>query len=168
MSKIGWKVPVAAVLALGVGFGVGFLIRGNGSTDDLRRQVSSLQTRLAQETERAEEAEQAAADAQEEYSSKLAELEERESELEQLEAELQAEVERQEQTTFGDGIWQVGTDIEPGTYRAPGGGSCYWALLRSADTSDIINNGGFGPNQTLEIDSPWFETQDCGEWEKVG
>jgi hypothetical protein len=59
-------------------------------------------------------------------------------------------------------------DFTPGTYRAPAGGGCYWALLGSADTEDIINNGGFNKNQTLTIDSPYFETSDCGTWQRLG
>ncbi len=50
----------------------------------------------------------------------------------------------------------------------PGGGGCYWALLGSADAQDIINNGGLSENQTLTIDSPYFETNDGGEWTKIG
>jgi hypothetical protein len=72
------------------------------------------------------------------------------------------------QNTIPDGSWQLGRDYESGTYRAPGGAGCYWALLGSADTADIINNGGFGQNQTITIDSPYFETSDCGEWVRIG
>jgi hypothetical protein len=71
-------------------------------------------------------------------------------------------------STIPDGIWQLGRDYEAGTYRAPGGGGCYWALLGSADTEDIVNNGGFSKNQTIAIDSPFFETEDCGDWVKIG
>ena len=90
------------------------------------------------------------------------------SQLEQVEGELDSARETQQLSSFGDGIWQSGTDFLPGLYRAPGGSSCYWALLNTADTQDIISNGGFSPNQTLEIDSPWFETSGCGKWEKIG
>jgi hypothetical protein len=104
----------------------------------------------------------------------LAALSERQQVLDRLERRLERrekKVSRAErvvaQTTFGDGIWQVGEDFPAGTYRAPGGGGCYWALLGSADTSDIINNGGFAPNQTLTIDSPWFESSNCGTWRPI-
>jgi hypothetical protein len=59
-------------------------------------------------------------------------------------------------------------DYEAGTYRAPGGGRCYGALLGSADTEDIVNNGGFSKNQTIAIGSPFFETEDCGDGVKIG
>jgi hypothetical protein len=49
-----------------------------------------------------------------------------------------------------DGTYLVGTDILPGMYRTPGRSSCYWARLRSLDTSDIIdNNNSTGP-QVIE------------------
>lgn len=94
-------------------------------------------------------------------------LEARAADVRQATAELRSEQERIQQTSIRDGIWQVGVDIEPGLYRSQGGANCYWALLRSADTQAIINNGGFAPNQTLRIDSPWFQTNDCGRWTKL-
>jgi outer membrane murein-binding lipoprotein Lpp len=71
--------------------------------------------------------------------------------------------------TIDDGIWQVGTDIRPGTYRAPGGGGCYWARLRSANPNSIIVNGFAGENQTVELaaEGEWFETDDCGTWTRL-
>src|SRR5206468_3142641 len=44
-------------------------------------------------------------------------------------------------TSFGDGEWEVGTDIEPGKYKAgqPDDRHCYWAKLR--DDEEIIANG---------------------------
>ena len=73
-------------------------------------------------------------------------------------------------STIPDGTWELGRDYEAGTYRAPGGGGCYWEKL-SAPTGkfgDLITNGGFEKNQTLVIDSPYFSTSDCGEWVKIG
>ena len=39
--------------------------------------------------------------------------------------------------TIGDGTWTVGTDIEPGTYRAAAdvGSSCYWGIYAPAATA---------------------------------
>lgn len=91
-------------------------------------------------------------------------LRQRDRALDRRENRLVAAETEVKRTTITDGIWKVGTDFDTGTYRAPGGPGCYWALLNSADTSDIANNGGFGPNQTITIDSAWFETSGCGEW----
>jgi hypothetical protein len=46
-----------------------------------------------------------------------------------------------EQSSFGNGTGQVGSDITPGVYRAAGGTTCYWAILNSTDTFDIATNG---------------------------
>jgi regulator of replication initiation timing len=72
-------------------------------------------------------------------------------------------------STIEDGIWQVGTDVRPGTYRAPGGANCYWARLRSANTSNIIVNGFGGKNQAVELtaEGEWFETDGCGTWTRL-
>jgi hypothetical protein len=67
-----------------------------------------------------------------------------------------------------NGIWLVGTDIKPGTYRATGHGGCYWARLSNLSGSGIIANG-LGANQIVTISSSdkAFETQDCGDWTRV-
>jgi hypothetical protein len=72
---------------------------------------------------------------------------------------------------INDGTWQAERDYVPGTYEAPGGSSCYWALLSEpggGGIEGIIENGGFNKHQILTIDSPYFETRDCGVWERVG
>ena len=50
-------------------------------------------------------------------------------------------------TEVSEGTYEVGTgdgQVAPGKYKSPGpsgsGGSCYWARLRSDDTTDIIAN----------------------------
>ena len=54
--------------------------------------------------------------------------------------------------TVGDGTWTVGTDIEPGTYRAAAdvGSSCYWGIYATGSNgSNIIDNdlpGGGRPS----------------------
>lgn len=49
--------------------------------------------------------------------------------------------------TLTDGIYEVGNDIRAGTYKTKGAGSCYYAVLGSADTNNIItNNFGSGPS----------------------
>lgn len=73
--------------------------------------------------------------------------------------------------TVGDGTWTVGTDIEPGMYRAaaPVGTTCYWGIYRSGSNgSDIIENdipGGGRPVVTLSAGQDFNSTR-CGKWEK--
>ncbi len=73
-------------------------------------------------------------------------------------------------TGFDDGTYVVGTDVEPGTYKATPSGQCYWARLRStADESDIIaNHLASGPTTvTISATDGAFLTQRCGRWTKV-
>jgi hypothetical protein len=70
----------------------------------------------------------------------------------------------------GDGIWLVGADIKPGTYRG-GGDGCYWARLSgtSGDFDELITNGNpSGPTVvTIKRSDTAFETQRCGDWQRI-
>lgn len=69
---------------------------------------------------------------------------------------------------FGDGTYIVGTDLQPGTYGAPGGTLCYWSRLAAftGEFGDIIANGTGDSNQVVTIapGDVGFQTSDCGEW----
>lgn len=71
-------------------------------------------------------------------------------------------------TLPGDGTFRLGVDLQPGTYRSPGGESCYWERLRGfgGDTADIIVNGAGILPQTVRIapTDAGFRTQGCGTW----
>jgi hypothetical protein len=73
--------------------------------------------------------------------------------------------------TIGDGTWTVGTDIEPGTYRAAAdvGSSCYWGIYATGSNgSNIIDNdlpGGGRPSVALSGGQD-FKSSRCGTWEK--
>jgi hypothetical protein len=74
-------------------------------------------------------------------------------------------------TTFGDGNYIVGTDIKPGTYRAPGTPSgCYYARLSGfgATLNEIIaNNLVNGPAiVTIAAKDKGFQATNCGTWKK--
>ena len=72
-------------------------------------------------------------------------------------------------TTFSDGTFFVGTDIEPGTYRnSTSAGGCYWERLAgfSGDLDELIANGFVYAKQIVTI-SPTdagFSSDDCGIW----
>jgi hypothetical protein len=70
---------------------------------------------------------------------------------------------------FSDGVFIVGREVKPGTYRSRGGGGCYWARLSGFGGSDIIVNGGFSRNQTVTIFSSdrGFESSRCGSWYRI-
>lgn len=69
-------------------------------------------------------------------------------------------------TIAGEGVYRVGDDIEPGTYRSPSNrGSCYWSVNGDANGNDIVsNNYGGGPQLVEVVDGQFFETTGCGDW----
>lgn len=76
-------------------------------------------------------------------------------------------------TTFGEGIWLVGRDIAPGTYRATGVRLCYWERLSGlgGGFGDIIANDNITSGQAIVAISPYdkaFSSNRCGTWHKIG
>jgi hypothetical protein len=68
---------------------------------------------------------------------------------------------------FGDGTYQVGMHIKPGTYRAGGGGTCYWARLSDfshAGVEGIIANGNEPTVIEIAKSDEGFTTFGCGTW----
>ena len=86
-------------------------------------------------------------------------------------------------TSFGDGVWLIGDQIPPGTYRASAPSSgCYWA--RFAASSDIsrltgrstaaTDAGAWSGGLTPRVEVAWirgtdaaFETVGCGTWRRL-
>jgi hypothetical protein len=68
--------------------------------------------------------------------------------------------------TPGDGVWRVGLDIQPGTYRSSGGDPCYWARLYGfAGNSQTESHLVFGPTiVTIAPTDVGFESRKCGTW----
>ncbi len=73
-------------------------------------------------------------------------------------------------TSFGPGTYIVNTDMKPGTYRAAGGKSCYWARLSGfgGSTSEVIANGLPTGNVivTIAATNKGFESSGCGSFTK--
>lgn len=73
-------------------------------------------------------------------------------------------------TSFSDGIYIIGTDIEPGTYHTNGQTGCYWARLRdfSGGGTNIIDNGNSNGLVSVTILSTdkGFSADHCGTWIK--
>ncbi len=73
---------------------------------------------------------------------------------------------------IADGMWLVGAQIQPGTYRVNAGSGCYWARLRGFDgtLSEIIVNdfisGGGQAIVTISSSDVGFENDGrCGIWQ---
>lgn len=73
--------------------------------------------------------------------------------------------------SFGDGMYLVGVDIAPGTWRNDGSSGCYWARLSgfSHQFADIIANEYSDSQQTVTISSSdvGFESDDCDTWQRL-
>ncbi|MFE0516123.1 hypothetical protein [Streptomyces sp. NPDC058964] len=74
----------------------------------------------------------------------------------------------------GDGgMFKVGTDIAPGTYRSTGNAddSCYWERAKDAEhglNSIIANNNVTGTAVvTISPSDAYFKTTGCGNWKKT-
>jgi hypothetical protein len=181
-----WLSPLAVVVAFALGVTIGLLPTDQGELEDAQAMIATLRGDL-------DAAEQEAADRLEELQAKqselsavregetgsaeeVARLEGRVAELESKladareEAKVAAPPKPGPKRTITDGLWKVGEEVAPGTYRSGGGGSCYWARLSgfSGDLDDIITNG-IGRNQTVTI-SPsdvGFESSGCGTWTRI-
>ncbi|MFG3495917.1 hypothetical protein [Streptomyces sp. NPDC047928] len=74
----------------------------------------------------------------------------------------------------GDGVFLVGEDIQPGTYRSDGADTalCYWARLSdtTGEADDIIANGNAKGQIVVKIApaDAAFEASDCKPWTKIG
>ncbi|WP_112138426.1 hypothetical protein [Glycomyces dulcitolivorans] len=194
-SRVGFPLAIGvAALALGILLGVAAaapsqsrLERLQYENDSLRDTTEELRDEAAeQQSEIAErESDLRSLEAQvDQFDERETELDQRESGLDARESDLDArgaeldereqaitetEEEIEENTIPGDGIWVVGDEIEPGTYKAQGSGSaCYWARLGSLDTFDILNNHFGSAEVTVQIQSGdiAFETSGCGSWIK--
>jgi F0F1-type ATP synthase membrane subunit b/b' len=110
-----------------------------------------------------------AEEAEENLSSLKSEVESTQGELESIEGSLGgAEEEKALSTIPGDGTFKAEADYLPGTYRASGGPGCYWATLNSANPEDIASNENASGPTIASIHTPYFHTQGCGKWERIG
>ncbi|WP_225838001.1 hypothetical protein [Streptomyces sp. NK08204] len=71
------------------------------------------------------------------------------------------------------GMFKVGTDIAPGTYKSTGNAddSCYWERTKDAEhglDSIIANNNVTGTAVvTIRATDAYFKTTGCGDWKKT-
>ncbi|MFG1809162.1 hypothetical protein [Streptomyces sp. NPDC049040] len=74
----------------------------------------------------------------------------------------------------GDGTFQVGTDIQPGTYKSSGNddGMCYWERDKDAkgSTDSIISNDTVAGSSyvTIKKTDKIFTSTDCKDWFVAG
>ncbi|WP_405519814.1 hypothetical protein [Streptomyces canus] len=84
-----------------------------------------------------------------------------------------AEVAEKKAAFAGDGDFQVGSDIKPGTYRTTGNsdGMCYWERAKDASgemDSLLANDNVTGTSYvTVKATDKLFKSSDCNDWEAV-
>lgn len=70
----------------------------------------------------------------------------------------------------GDGTYEVGVDVKPGTYVSPPpSDSCYWARMKAGDGIDniIANNNNSGQSVVMiKAGDKFFESSGCSDWTK--
>lgn len=169
-----WPWIVGIVVALFVGVGIGstgeaepeVITETETVTEEVEVEVepADLQERRVELTAGEEENEALA----EELDQRTEDLDAREEELDQREESISAtETEIEDNTIPGSGVYMVGEDIEPGTYRSDGD-SCYWARLAgfSGSLDDIIANDNVSGTAYVTIDPSdvAFESNRCGDW----
>lgn len=75
-------------------------------------------------------------------------------------------------TSFDDGTYIVGTDIEPGTYKSSGSSGCYYVRLSGFHHTfdELIANEVTDAPAVVEIapTDAGFESTRCGTWMKTG
>ncbi|WP_328913851.1 MULTISPECIES: hypothetical protein [unclassified Streptomyces] len=70
----------------------------------------------------------------------------------------------------GSGTYQVGSDVQPGTYRTTGNddGMCYWERSKDAkgDTDSILANDNVTGSSyvTIKKTDKFFKSTDCKDW----
>ncbi|MET7763748.1 hypothetical protein ABZS71_17650 [Streptomyces sp. NPDC005393] len=76
---------------------------------------------------------------------------------------------------LGDGMYRIGADIAPGTYRSTGnasGNGCYWERSKDAlhGIESIIANENASGNAivTIGAEDAFFKTNGCENWKKTG
>lgn len=74
-------------------------------------------------------------------------------------------------TPFTDGVYLVGVDIQPGTWRSNGAGTgCYWARLRNLRGEDEIIANSFGSAPavvTVLASDVALDVSGCGTWSRL-
>ncbi|GAB3490325.1 hypothetical protein [Amycolatopsis cihanbeyliensis] len=160
-----WLAGILAAAAVGIGIGaVAFAPEPEIVTKEVEVPGEIPAADLAALSER--EAELSERDTN--LALRVDELDQRSAGLDEREAAISEAERTAAANTVGDGVWVVGVDVEPGTYRATSvGAECYWAITTSGSNGgDIIDNGiPGGGNPTISLAKGQdFRSARCGEW----
>lgn len=177
-----WPWISAVIMAAVVAMMVGIAIGGAGKDREGERRAQQLAKQTAAVEDREAAAGRREVDASQKegsLSSRSASLDTRQGELDRTAEDLakreQALLPKEQAAAKAritrDGVYLVGKDIVPGTYRTAGGSSCYWQRSSgtSGDFNEILANGAEGGQAivTIAASDVAFTTQRCGTWELV-
>jgi flagellar basal body-associated protein FliL len=159
---------IIGVVALLIGAAGGFAISASSTARDAP-QIASLKSKLSDASSENATLTSQKASVEAEKST----LDAEKSTLASEKAKLDAATAALDANTFaGDGTFVVGTDIQPGTYKAPASPGCYWARLSGLDGSDddiIANDNTDGPVViTIAPSDKAFNDARCGSFTKIG
>lgn len=70
---------------------------------------------------------------------------------------------------FEDGVYQIGVDIAPGTWKTDTPDDCYWARLKgfSGGMGDLITNATSTAIVQIQKSDKGFRSSGCGIWNKI-
>lgn len=155
-------ITAAAALVFGVIVGSAGSGGANAALEESEERIAQLEAQLEQWKSR----DDALTEAESALEDREAEVAAREEAVGAVEAEIAAN------TIPGSGIYLVGVDIQPGTYRSVDNSGCYWARLSGLGGSldEIRANANVDGQAVVEIRSNdvAFETSRCTDWVKVG
>lgn len=156
------QVTAAGVLGLVLGSAAG----GSGGSGVTQAQLDAARAETVKAQQDAAtaktQAETALATRQAALDARNAALDAREKKVSGLEAAAKAN------QFEGDGVYIVGQDVQPGTYKSAGGDTCYWA--RKTKNGEIIDNHlGAGPTVVVIKASDFsIEARGCQPFRKSG
>ncbi|MGO4202821.1 hypothetical protein AB4Z09_13925 [Rhodococcus sp. TAF43] len=161
-----WVVALIAALLAGVGIGAA------GASDPTGERTKAVEAR-EQTVAKQEQDLQARKDSETTaLDSRKSQLDKQSADIARRERELLPKEQAAAKNTIkGDGIFLVGKDINPGTYRNSGTSSCYWQRSSgtSGDFDEILANGNEnGPAVvTIQPGDVAFTSKRCGTWTLV-
>lgn len=175
---------IVAIVTTAVGIGCGYtigvndqavklakseMVRYDDGYKDARSKYESMQRMLTDARDTIQQSKSLSKDVKDLQSQK----DDLQSQVDTLNGQLNSlkgQVDEARKTTVGDGVWQVGRDIDAGTYRPNNavGEDCYWEVSTGNGLNDIIQNGipGGGYPQVSVSDGQQLKLQSCGVWSK--
>jgi len=173
-----WRLIAAvALIALIAGYaGAGATKVDKSKLATAEERVRTAEASMASAQQRADnavgiarqQADAALADRSAQVGSREQALNKRQSDLDARETAIAAAEAARRATSFSDGSYQVGHDIQPGIYHAPGTGAtdCFWKKLNQASvTTDSYHQPGPAV-VVIEPTVTFFSTHGCGVWAK--